>query len=172
MESDNAYRSLFSLEAGFTLIELLMTIFILGIILAFGIPSFQNLFENNRVRRVNDDFITAVNLARSEAISRELPAGGRVVLCERNAAANGCSGDADWSDGVLVLEVDAVGNVQQIIRAWDPIPTVTLTAGAAQILFTSDGRADPAVGFNVDVNGESQDYCLRPTGSLFKGGCP
>ena len=172
MVSENASRSNCLLETGFSLIELMVTIVILAIILAIGIPGFQNLFENSRLQRANGDFVTAVNLARSEAISRELPAGGRVVLCERNAAANGCSGDADWSDGVLVLEVDAVGNVQQVIRAWDPIPTVTLTAGAAQILFTSDGRADPAVGFNVDVNGESQDYCLRPTGSLFKGGCP
>lgn len=172
MESENAYRSSLSLETGFTLIELLMTIFILGIILAFGIPSFQNLFENNRVRRVNDDFITAVNLARSEAITRELPAGGQVVLCERNAAADGCSGDSDWSNGLLVAEVNAGGGVVQVIRVWDPVPTATVTAGAGQIFFTRDGRANPAVGFSVDVNSQSQAYCMRPTGSLFKGGCP
>lgn len=174
MVSENATRSRshHCLETGFSLIELMMSIFILAIILAIGIPGFQNLFENNRVRRVNDDFITAVNLARSEAITRELPAGGQVVLCERNAGDNGCSGDLDWNDGLLVAEVNAGGGVVQVIRVWDPVPTATVTAGAGQIFFTRDGRANPAVGFSVDVNSQSQAYCMRPTGSLFKGGCP
>lgn len=174
MESENAYRShhYLQLAAGFSLVELMVTLVVLAIILFIGIPSFQNLFENSRVRRANDDFITAANLARSEAITRELPVGGQVVLCERNAGDNGCSGDSDWSNGLLVAEVNAGGGVVQVIRVWDPVPTATVTAGAGQIFFTRDGRANPAVGFSVDVNSQSQAYCMRPTGSLFKGGCP
>ncbi len=172
MESEYSSNVRRSLDAGFSLIEVMVTVAVLAIILAIGIPSFQSLFENSRLNRANDDFIAAVNLARSEAITRELPAGGGVVLCERNAAGTACSGDAAWADGLMVLEMDAGGNVLQVIRAWDPVATAAVAAGANQITFSRDGRADPAVGFTVNVDGKSQNYCLRPTGSVFKGGCP
>jgi len=171
--SENASRSDYRPDAGFSLVELMVAIVVLAIVLAIGIPSFQSMFESSRENRANDDFISAVNLARSEAITRELPAGGRVVLCERNGGATGCSGDTGWGDGLLVAEVDAAGNVVQVIRAWDPVPNASVTAGAARILFASDGRADPAGGFSVNVEGRtSHSYCMRPTGSVFKGACP
>lgn len=171
MESKNAMSNR-SRATGFSLIELMVTIAILAIILMIGIPSFQNLFENSRINRANDNFIAAVNLARSEAITRELPAGGRVVLCERNADATACSGDAAWADGLMVLEAEADGTVVQVIRVWDPIATASVAAGANSVTFSPDGRANPAVGFAVNVSDKSQAYCLRPTGSVFKGACP
>jgi len=172
VESAYLYTVRHDLETGFSLIELMVTLIVLAIILAIGIPSFQRLFETSRVNRANDEFIAAVNLARSEAITRELPAGRRIVLCERNAAGTDCSGDAQWADGLMVLEVDADGNPLQVIRVWDPVPTASVAAGAHRITFSPDGRADPAVGFTVQVDTEQQAYCLRPTGSIFKGVCP
>jgi len=172
VESAYLYTVRHDLETGFSLIELMVTLIVLAIILAIGIPSFQRLFETSRVNRANDEFIAAVNLARSEAITRELPAGGRIVLCERNAAATDCSGDTDWADGLMVLEAEADGTVVQVIKVWDPIATASVTAGASRVLFSSDGRANPAVGFAVNVSDKSQAYCIRPTGSVFKGACP
>ncbi len=159
-------------SSGFTLIELMMTIAILAIILAIGIPSFQNLFENSRFNRANDEFISAVNLARSEAITRELPSGGQVLLCERNTAGTACSGDAAWSDGLMVLEADAAGAVVQVIRVWEPIATAQVAAVAGSVAFMPDGRVNQAGGFTITVSGTSQAYCMRPTGSLFRGACP
>lgn len=170
MESPCIRGSRFS--SGFTLIELMITIAILAIILAIGIPSFQNLFENSRFSRANDAFISAVNLARSEAITRELPAGGSVPLCERNAAGTACSGDASWADGFMVLEVDAAGAAVQVIRVWDPIATAQVAAVASSVAFMPDGRVNQGGGFTITVSGTSQAYCMRPTGSLFKGACP
>jgi type IV fimbrial biogenesis protein FimT len=172
VESEYSSKVCRILDAGFSLIELMVTIAVLAIIVTIGIPSFQSLFENSRLNRANDDFIAAVNLARSEAITRELPAGGVVVLCERNAAGTACSGDAAWADGLMVLEMDAGGNVLQVIRVWDPVATAAVAAGANGVAFSSDGRANPAVGFAVSVGTDLQNYCLRPTGSIFKGVCP
>ncbi len=58
---------------GFTLIELLVTIAILAIILAFAAPSFVNLIENSRVSTQANTLLTAVNLARSEAVKQGIP---------------------------------------------------------------------------------------------------
>ncbi|MCA1805453.1 MAG: GspH/FimT family pseudopilin [Xanthomonadaceae bacterium] len=55
---------------GFTLIELMVTISIAAILLAIGVPSFQAIIENNRLATQSNELITAVNLARSEAIKR------------------------------------------------------------------------------------------------------
>jgi type IV fimbrial biogenesis protein FimT len=72
----------------------------------------------------------------------------------------------------MVLEMDAGGNVLQVIRVWDPVATAAVAAGANGVAFSSDGRANPAVGFAVSVGTDLQNYCLRPTGSIFKGVCP
>ena len=55
---------------GFTLIELMVTISIAAILLAIGVPSFQAIIENNRLATQSNELITAVSLARSEAIKR------------------------------------------------------------------------------------------------------
>lgn len=61
------------INSGFTLIELLVTIAILAIILAFAAPSFVNLIENSRVSTQANTLLTAVNLARSEAVKQGIP---------------------------------------------------------------------------------------------------
>lgn len=55
---------------GFTLLELMVTIAIVAILLAIGVPSFQSFIMNNRLTAQANDFVSALNLARSEAIKR------------------------------------------------------------------------------------------------------
>lgn len=85
---------------GFTLIELMITLAIVAIVLAVGVPSFQGMMRNNRIAAHTNDFLGSLNLARSEAIKR----GQRVALAP-NAVGNWGQGwtifvDAD-DDGVL-----------------------------------------------------------------------
>ncbi|MFN2308478.1 MAG: GspH/FimT family pseudopilin [Gammaproteobacteria bacterium] len=56
--------------SGFTLIELMITLAIAAILLTVGIPSFQAVFQSNRLATQANELIGAVNLARSEAIKR------------------------------------------------------------------------------------------------------
>ncbi|MEW6703552.1 MAG: GspH/FimT family pseudopilin [Pseudomonadota bacterium] len=58
---------------GFTLTELMVTLTVLSVVLAVGIPSFKNLLARNRVSGQANEFIGALNLARSEAVRRGQP---------------------------------------------------------------------------------------------------
>lgn len=59
--------------SGFTLIELLVTISIVVLILAVGVPGFQNLIIDQRLKSVNSQLLTDLQLARAEAASRNMP---------------------------------------------------------------------------------------------------
>lgn len=54
---------------GLTLIELLITLTILGVLLAIGIPSFQQQIESNRTRTAADSLLQAIHLTRSKAVA-------------------------------------------------------------------------------------------------------
>ncbi|MFI9650975.1 GspH/FimT family pseudopilin [Guyparkeria sp. GHLCS8-2] len=81
-------------SSGFSLIELMITIVVAGILLAVAIPSFRNLILSNELTTTTNEWVTAVNLARSEAIKRSAP----VVVCgadgnENTGLSNGCAGN-------------------------------------------------------------------------------
>ena len=55
---------------GFTLIELLVTIAIAAIVTMVAIPNFTASIRNSRTTTYANEFLTSLNLARSEAIKR------------------------------------------------------------------------------------------------------
>jgi type IV fimbrial biogenesis protein FimT len=75
---------------GFTLIELLITIAIASILLAIAVPSFNGLIVGSRLTTQANDFVAAVNFARSEAIKRN----SSVSLCRAEEGADDCAGAA------------------------------------------------------------------------------
>lgn len=85
------------LSRGFTLIELLVTIAVAGVLLAIAVPNFADLMRNNRSEATANEFVSALNLARGEAVKR----GARVSLCP-SANGTSCSGTA-WQSGWIVF---------------------------------------------------------------------
>ena len=86
------------LTSGFTLIELMVTLAIAAILLGYALPSFNGFVDQrNMTSRIND-FVLAVNYARSEAIKT----GGLVSIQAINA------GDAgnEWGPGYCVVVGD------------------------------------------------------------------
>ena len=110
---------------GFTLIELLVTVSVLAILLAVAIPGFQSFVVRNRLAAVNNDLMTSLNLARSEAIKR----GTTVSVCRTNDNGETCAGN--WSDGWMVFvntdgesESPAVkdDDDETLLRVFPPLP--------------------------------------------------
>ena len=94
-------------KRGFTIIELLITIVVATILLAIGVPSFQEFIKNNRISGQSNSLIISIQMARNEAIKR----GTGSVLCASTDQAT-CSGNDDWSTGWIVYsDVGQDGNL-------------------------------------------------------------
>ncbi len=83
---------------GFTLIELMVTLAVAAILLTVGVPSFRATVENNRLTIAANELVSALNLARSEAIKR----GVRVTVCKSADGAT-CTTSGDWEKGWIVF---------------------------------------------------------------------
>lgn len=92
------------MKTGFTLIELMVTVSIVGILLAVGVPNFLAFLQNNRMVAQTNDVVTMLGYARSEAIKRNLP----VTVCS-SANNTSCAGATSWETGFIAF-VDNDGN--------------------------------------------------------------
>jgi type IV fimbrial biogenesis protein FimT len=92
-------------HSGFTLIELMVTIALAAIILTQAVPSFNALVQNNRLISQKNEFISTLNLARSEALKR----GTRVTVCASSDKAT-CD-STDWEQGWIVFSDRNADNV-------------------------------------------------------------
>jgi len=102
-------------QNGLTLIELLITMVVLTIILALGVPSFMQFIKNNRITAQASSLVISVQLARNEAIKR----GSGSVICASTDQAT-CSGDDDWTTGWIVFS-DLDRNGTPDVGATDPL---------------------------------------------------
>ncbi|MBL4743506.1 MAG: GspH/FimT family pseudopilin [Cycloclasticus sp.] len=130
-------------KQGFTLIELIVTMVIAGILLTIGIPSFNSFVKNNRLTTQINDLVTAVNLTRSEAITR----GFSATICKSNTGTS-CTGN--WTNGWIVFEDQngdgVVDGGETVLRVHAALQGGnTLTFGNNRITYSSQGIA---VGFN------------------------
>lgn len=84
---------------GFTLIELMVTLAILSLLIVVAVPSFSDLRRNSELSGVANNFISALNTARTEGMKRNM-----------NSIVAPVNGDNDWSKGWLVfVDVDRSG---------------------------------------------------------------
>lgn len=113
-----------SVSRGFTLIEMMIALVVLAITIALGAPMMQTQLHQNRLRAESSRLLGAINLARSEAVMRNLP----VSLCPSAMATTGvpkCSGT--YSGGWIVFAnpgkdrvVDPVSD--QVLQVFESLP--------------------------------------------------
>lgn len=58
------------IKTGFTLVELVVTICIASVLLGIAVPSFIGIIKSYNVTTITNRMVSAINLARSEAIKR------------------------------------------------------------------------------------------------------
>lgn len=74
---------------GLTLIELMIVIAIMGVVMTFALPSFNDLILSSRLTSQVNDFVTSLATARSEALRRGAP------VCVKRLGDT----EKDWSGG-------------------------------------------------------------------------
>lgn len=152
---------------GFTLLELLVTISILAVLLAVGLPNMRDFIVSNRLSSNVNGFIGLVNYARSEAIVRNQD----VVVCPKAATANTCVSTTAWNTLDIQVFVDTDGNGQfnsgdtllKTMAAVDPAGTQTGfdQSASATLVFGSAGFARTAQSFKVYAKSSDAAYSTR-----------
>ncbi|MHB1188709.1 GspH/FimT family pseudopilin [Thiobacillus sp.] len=162
---------------GFTLVELLVVLAVGAILLAIAFPGYAFLVNSSRLAAVTNELVSAIQLARSEAVKR----GTRVTVCKTDnamAAMPACNTAASWQQGWLVF-VDGgtrgvVDTGDTLLRLQDRAPVaVTITASNYSTYISykpsgiSQGPNNLANGkLYVCVAGEQRDIVVNSTGRV------
>lgn len=141
---------------GFTVVELMVTVSIVGILLAVGLPSLQDTMDRVETNSQIKSLVASLNFSRSEAIKR----GVEVSVCPSSSGTD-CAVDT-WSDGWLVfVDVNddangAAGSVDvgdTVLRVYQGLGRNVLTYSAAIQQYNSQG---------FGTNSASQTFLLCP----------
>ncbi len=133
---------------GLTLVELVLVVALLGILTVVAEPGFQSLQQRIQMRAEATRLLAALNLARSEAVRRNVP----VSLCPSSYAVSAsleCGGD--YSAGWIIFsnpDRSPAVNAGSLVQAYPPMhPQLQLSNRSGTLLadelitFLPDGSA-------------------------------
>jgi len=120
---------------GFTLLELMYTLAVFAIVIGVGVPSFIRIAQSSRVTTQTNELVSALNLARSEAIRRGAPATVE-ALDEDDGFAGG------WC---VYVGAVGCGDTDNVLRIYPAMTQMTVESAATSISFDARGaRLSPA----------------------------
>lgn len=158
-------------QHGLSLIELIITLSLMVTILAAGVPSFTSFLDANRLSSVTNEFVAALNMARSEAIKRN----SRIVL--RKVSNDGQGYEQGW---IIFVDNDndaILDNGEYILQVFDSLLRHNITLQGNNnltdyILFTPEGLARTTAGVlqggtvTVCKNSKSREINISTTGRI------
>jgi len=133
--------------AGFSLIELLVSLVVLGMLAAVGVPSFSQMLERQRIEALMQRLETDLAAARNTAMTRRVP----VVVCPRDAHGE-CQPDLDWRHGWMLM-LDGSRQHALWIQQADSEGALRVSASRPLLRYRPDGTS---AGSNLTLT-----LCLR-----------
>ncbi len=156
-------------QTGMTLVELMVALAVAIVLMAIGIPAFQNLQISNRAAAQVNGLVTALNLARAEAVGRGIP----ISVCPKastDPANTACGVAANWVNGFQVYTdgsgtAGAFDGTDELIRVFAaPLGQVGFTGPPAFFRFNSRGERN---------DGGAESFLLIPSTTIScSGGRP
>jgi len=146
---------------GFTLIEMLIGIAVLGVLFLLAVPSFRSWLQNTQIRTAAHAISDGMNLARAEAIRRNVPV-------QLTLTSQGGGTGAAWT----VSELPAPTGTGALVQSWSSAEGASSTkivqAGGGIVTFSALGRVitpnpinNSAPLLQVDVTSTVADPALR-----------
>lgn len=115
-------------QTGFSLTELIITLAVASILIAQAVPAFLSMMQDNRIVTQTNDFVTSLNIARSEAVKR----GMRITVCKSIDSAT-CAAGGSWEQGWIVFTDSnndaAVNNTDVVLQTHRALPANTTLNG-------------------------------------------
>src|SRR5688572_19411319 len=155
---------------GVTVVELIVTLAVIAIVTALGVPSMKSAMDDYRSRSTMSALVADLNLARVEAIKRNR----RMIVCPRDGiGANPCS-SARWETGWVVCYVNATGGCDagttddpNPIRMSNPIDgQLKLTGTVGSVTFTPLGSALSQVELTLISGKTTRKATVAATGNV------
>jgi type IV fimbrial biogenesis protein FimT len=131
---------------GFTLVEMIVTVALTAVLLTVGVPGFRDVVIGNQRSGISLDLYADLQLARSQAITRNQ----QVSIC-KSLDGMECAETSDWSSGWIVFanpaKLDDPATPESVLSTRERLaaPEFTLrpmgTPGRARFDFKPDGRS-------------------------------
>lgn len=129
-------------RSGFSLIELMIVVAIFSLVLLFGLPGFSEWSQNTQIRATAESIQSGLQVARNEAVRRNLRVEFRL---SDNIPGQGATGWSVWS-----VNPSAQLQVKPDNESSSRITVTALPNGADRITFDGSGRTPTGVTTNAD----------------------